>query len=219
VGKSHEFIFLEHLNPSREAKVYTMSKKALLITFFLVIGFAIISFQAGRYIQNYKQSQEIGGINNELLSLLTRPSDLTVDDISWEQIDYRIRPSDLNKTGTSFMSGKRIKDNIDFLFIHEIVSYANGLVPKNNPSEYYSPEFATKPKVVFPGIEQNEETYCTTNIRDHLAECSVTFRDTKIISTFTIRIFEADDQIAFELIPAAYEIFVRRLKESGLKDN
>lgn len=194
-----------------------MSKKVSIIASLLMLSAILISYQVGLYVQNKKQVQELGEVNVKLLPLLTRPSDFNSNEILWEKVDYQLAIINFDKReigkAVSIMPGEQAGNNAGFVLIHEIIVYAEGNVPTDNLSDYYNPFPLSKP---FPDIGINDQSYCWSSDLDYLSECSITIKNTKIISTFTIRIFEPNEQIAFEILPLAAKKFMDRLEKSDL---
>jgi hypothetical protein len=194
-----------------------MLNQRKIIVSLLALGAILISYQVGIYFQSTKQAQELGETNVKLLPLLSKPSDFNSKDISWEKVVYNFDILTFDKEvigkAVSFMPGELAGNPAGFLFIHEIIVFPEENVPNNNPSEYYNPSPLSQS---FPNIETSNESYCQTSELDYLSECSITVKNGRIISTFTIRIFEPNEQVALEVLPLAVEKFINRLKKSDL---
>ena len=195
-----------------------MPKRGLIITSVFMLGAIIASFQAGSYFPKYRLAREIGEINVKLIPLLIKPSDFDTKNISWEKAvhDFDIITRDKLQSGkaVSIMSGEMDGNNVGFVLIHEIIVYPDGSMPISNPSEYYNPSPIS---TFFPDITTGNEGYCWSSDINYLAECSITIKKREIISTFTIRIFEPNDQIAIKILPLAVEKFNERFEDSYFK--
>jgi hypothetical protein len=183
----------------------------------IIFGLVVISFLGGKYYGYKAQAKIIGETNNKLLSLLTNSSDFATNNILWEKVHYDFSIKTLNGQNivyvTRIMAGKQTTSETDFVFIHEIILYKDGKVPSDNPSDYYNPPLKNQ-NVELPGLDKNAQTYCWSNEGDYLSECAITIRNSKVISTFDLRIFNPDDQLAFEIMPSVAMKFIDRLAKS-----
>ncbi len=199
-------------------KMFSPKTTVVKVTIPLIIfGLVIVSFLGGQYYGYKAQAKIIGETNIRLLSLLTNPSDFAANNILWEKTNYDFSIKTLNGQKnvyvTRVMAGKQTTTETNFVFIHEIILYQDGKAPSDNPSEYYDPPLKYK-NVEFPGIEKNTQTYCWSNEGDYLSECVITIRNSKVISTFDLRIFKPDDRLAFEIMPLVVMKFIDRLGKS-----